>query len=467
MITAMKAGVKAQRMLAILTVAAVFAASPARAQQWEDSNVGAPAQNAEPPESAAPAPAPSAPAGEQYIDTDPSALTDFRPALDPHGRWVNDPTYGVVWVPNESEVGRDFAPYVTNGYWAQTAEGDWIWVSSYPFGWVVFHYGRWVWITGTGWAWIPGRQYAPAWVVWRVPTSDYAYIGWAPMPPSYVWVDGAAFTLWFTAPAPYVFCHSHYFFHHHVDHYIIHDHRHVTYIAGRTRVYRPGSHGGRWRANPTVTDARVPPSSVPRGRTPADPRAIAASRRQLSGRTTTGPAATQTRRFSSSRSLGTTSPAPASSPYGRSAAPGSAPGYSASRPATSYSAVRPAPGYSAPAPASAWRGAAPAGGAPSARSAPNTGASRPRTLTAPSAPAAGSPPPARISTSSPSSTAGAPRSSWSSSSGSAPRSSWSSPSRSSWGSSSPRSSWSSPRSSWSPSRSPAMGSRSAPSRIRR
>jgi hypothetical protein len=447
MITAMNVGRTVHRALAMFTAAAVFASvfasSPARAQQWEDSDVGAPAQDVAPAE--APGSAPAAP-GDQYIDTDPSALTDFRPELDPHGRWVNDPTYGVVWVPNESTVGRDFAPYVTNGHWAQTTEGDWVWVSGYPFGWVVFHYGRWVWITGTGWAWIPGRQYAPAWVVWRVPTSDYAYVGWAPMPPSYVWVDGAAVTLWFTAPAPYVFCHSHYFFHPHVHTYIIHDHHHVTHIAGRTRVYRPISRGGRWRANPTVSEARVPSGSVPRARIPADPRAVSASRRQFSARTNAGPAASQTRRFSTSRSLGTTHSA-APTGYGRSTGPSPAAGYGASSPAAGYPASRPA------APRAAWGGATPAAAAPPARLAP---ASRPRNLSTP-APAA---PPPRYSLPSKPSTpsSSAPRSSWSSSSGSSPRSSWSS-------SGSSRSS--SPRSSWSPSRSPSMGGRGGTGRIRR
>jgi hypothetical protein len=132
------------------------------------------------PAAPAPAPAPQT----QVEDTDPSALTTFRPALDPYGTWVNDPNYGTVWVPNRDVVGADFAPYVSRGRWSLTADNDWIWVSDYPFGWAVFHYGRWVWIGGSGWAWVPGRTYANAWVVWRVPTASYAYVGWAPMPPT-------------------------------------------------------------------------------------------------------------------------------------------------------------------------------------------------------------------------------------------------------------------------------------------
>ena len=36
---------------------------------------------------------------DDYTDTDPSALTDFHQTLDSHGTWVDDPTYGTVWVP--------------------------------------------------------------------------------------------------------------------------------------------------------------------------------------------------------------------------------------------------------------------------------------------------------------------------------------------------------------------------------
>src|SRR5580700_1595728 len=48
---------------------------------------------------------------DTYTDTDPSSLTDFHSTLDPHGQWVEDPTYGTVWSPNRAEVGADFSPY--------------------------------------------------------------------------------------------------------------------------------------------------------------------------------------------------------------------------------------------------------------------------------------------------------------------------------------------------------------------
>src|ERR1035441_2081240 len=90
--------------------------------------------------------------GDQYSDTDPSALTDFRAPLDPYGVWVDDPNYGTIWVPNSDAVGADFTPYVSGGHWTYD-DDDWVWVSDYPWGWAPFHYGRWVAIDGRGWGW--------------------------------------------------------------------------------------------------------------------------------------------------------------------------------------------------------------------------------------------------------------------------------------------------------------------------
>jgi hypothetical protein len=61
---------------------------------------------------------------EDYEDTDPAALSDFRQPLEPYGTWVEDPKYGIVWVPSVVVVGKDFAPYRTAGHWAVTEEGD-------------------------------------------------------------------------------------------------------------------------------------------------------------------------------------------------------------------------------------------------------------------------------------------------------------------------------------------------------
>jgi hypothetical protein len=126
------------------------------------------------------------PPPDEYPETDPSALTDFRPALDPHGTWVADPTYGTAWTPDANEVGAGFQPYDTAGQW-DYENGQYAWISDYEWGWVCFHYGRWAWNAGR-WLWIPGREYAAAWVQWRIGDEGYALVGWEPMPPEWVWM---------------------------------------------------------------------------------------------------------------------------------------------------------------------------------------------------------------------------------------------------------------------------------------
>lgn len=138
--------------------------------------------------------------GDQYSDTDPSALTDFRAPLDPYGVWVDDPVYGTVWVPNADAAGPDFTPYVSAGHW--TYDDDWVWVSDYPWGWAPFHYGRWIDVDGRGWCWIPGRTYAGAWVEWRTGGDGYGYVGWAPAPPTWGWHHGVAVGIAVAPPAP-------------------------------------------------------------------------------------------------------------------------------------------------------------------------------------------------------------------------------------------------------------------------
>ena len=137
---------------------------------------------------------------DDYQDTDPSALTDFHQTLDSHGTWVDDPTYGTVWVPASSEVGATYTPYTTAGHWAYDANDDYVWVSDYDWGWAPYHYGRWVEIDGRGWSWIPGREYRGAWVTWGA-DGGYGTVGWAPMPPEYVWRGGVAVTYAYSGPA--------------------------------------------------------------------------------------------------------------------------------------------------------------------------------------------------------------------------------------------------------------------------
>ena len=124
---------------------------------------------------------------DAYDDNDPTAPTDFRPTLDSHGAWSDDPTYGTVWTPAASEVGPDFTPYASAGHWVY--DTDYVWVSDFVWGWALFHYGRWVFIEGRGWVWIPGREYRGAWVGWGV-DDGYGYVGWYPLAPAYLWFGG-------------------------------------------------------------------------------------------------------------------------------------------------------------------------------------------------------------------------------------------------------------------------------------
>jgi hypothetical protein len=187
---------------------------------------------------------------EEYADADPSALTEFKPALDPYGAWAEDPNYGTVWTPSSTVVGPDFAPYVTAGRW--THNGEYTWVSDYDWGWAPFHYGRWVFLAGRGWSWIPGRRYAGAWVVWRTGDSGYGFVGWAPAPPLWYWRGGYAYGVYAVPAAPYVFCPVARVFEPGFHRHIVTG-PDVAVVGARTRPYVP--------ARPTVNtvnaDARI------------------------------------------------------------------------------------------------------------------------------------------------------------------------------------------------------------------
>ena len=110
---------------------------------------------------------------------DPQAYSQFQGELSPYGDWIDDGTYGRVWVPATSIVGNDFTPYYTGGHWVLTEFG-WTWVSDWNWGWAPFHYGRWILVSGFGWAWVPGTMWGPAWVAWR---TGGGFVGWAALPP--------------------------------------------------------------------------------------------------------------------------------------------------------------------------------------------------------------------------------------------------------------------------------------------
>jgi hypothetical protein len=172
----------------------------------------------DPPPQTAPAPAP-----------DPEvSYQSFYDQLSPYGQWIDDPTYGYVWMP---EAGPDFKPYATNGHWVYTDEG-WTWASDYTWGWAVFHYGRWFFQDGYGWMWIPGHEWAPAWVSWRN-SSDY--YGWAPLGPN-VSVNisiGGGYN-----PPPHYWCFvpHEYITSPQVRNYYINENRNVTIIHNTTII---------------------------------------------------------------------------------------------------------------------------------------------------------------------------------------------------------------------------------------
>ncbi len=115
---------------------------------------------------------------DQYNDEDRDvSYQTFYDELSPHGRWIDYPGQGYVWVP---EVNEDFRPYSSNGHWVWTDNYEWMWVSDYDWGWAPFHYGRWDQDANFGWYWVPGYEWSPAWVAWR---DGGDYYGWAPIRP--------------------------------------------------------------------------------------------------------------------------------------------------------------------------------------------------------------------------------------------------------------------------------------------
>jgi hypothetical protein len=100
----------------------------------------------------------------------------FYEELAQYGNWVEYGTYGPVWYP--TRVTENWRPYL-DGRWVPT-EGGWVFETSEPWGWIVYHYGNWMPTEEYGWVWVPGRTWYPSTVAWR---SSEEYIGWAPIPP--------------------------------------------------------------------------------------------------------------------------------------------------------------------------------------------------------------------------------------------------------------------------------------------
>jgi hypothetical protein len=242
---------------------------PAKSSPAKPSPAKAPVQVPMPATAPAPAGSPppqtteaAPPMGAEVDDKDPRALEQFQTQLAPYGSWADDPKYGHVWVPAQSVVGENFSPYVTAGHWALDTDDNYVWVSDYPFGNVVFHYGRWAW-TSYGWSWIPGYQYAPAWVSWRVPTAEYAYVGWAPLAPSFIWMSGFAVSLWYPPPHYWVFCPSAYLFAPYPYYHVVTYPPYVQSVGAYTRNYVAASPTVGPPKGPPIALTRVPPQSIP------------------------------------------------------------------------------------------------------------------------------------------------------------------------------------------------------------
>lgn len=147
----------------------------------------------------------------------------FYNDLSPYGNWINDPQYGYVWSPRESE----FHPYRSNGNWAHTRFG-WTWVSGYSWGWAPFHYGRWIMDPYYGWLWIPGYEWAPAWVDWR---SGGDYYGWAPMGP---FGFNVSVNFWNFVPRRYIYSRR-------MNNYYVNPTKNVTIINNTTIINNYGN----------------------------------------------------------------------------------------------------------------------------------------------------------------------------------------------------------------------------------
>ncbi len=116
----------------------------------------------------------------------PPQVNVFYQQLQPYGTWMQVADVGWCWQPSVVIATPTWRPYADRGRWLHTDSG-WYWQSDYAWGWAPFHYGRWMQHARSGWLWVPDTHWGPAWVVWR---SSDAHCGWAPLPPSAVFVVG-------------------------------------------------------------------------------------------------------------------------------------------------------------------------------------------------------------------------------------------------------------------------------------
>ncbi len=132
---------------------------------------------------------------EPYVNPSVQGLDD----VDADGRWVDDSSYGNVWIPND--VPQNWAPY-QDGSWTWEGGYGYTWVGSEPWGWAPYHYGRWYYSDAyRHWAWYPPPRagfavWSPALVAFfgfgggGGISLAFGNIGWVPLAPF------EAFTPW-------------------------------------------------------------------------------------------------------------------------------------------------------------------------------------------------------------------------------------------------------------------------------
>jgi hypothetical protein len=76
--------------------------------------------------------------------------------LNYYGSFYNVPGYGLMWQPYL--VGAGWDPFM-NGAWMWYPGAGYMWVSSYPWGWMPYRYGSWTYLAD-GWFWQPGNSWA-------------------------------------------------------------------------------------------------------------------------------------------------------------------------------------------------------------------------------------------------------------------------------------------------------------------
>jgi hypothetical protein len=168
-------------------ITALLQAGPASAPAAPAST---PSSASLPPPPSASAPAPDSGGGQSSAPAAPASSAEpvvnfdyVQGQLSPYGSWVDVPGYGQCWQPT---VESGWRPYYDAGHWVYSDAGLY-WQSDNPWGSIVFHYGSWTYAGAYGWVWVPGYQYAPSWVFWR---HTEGALGWAPLPPGAVFVDG-------------------------------------------------------------------------------------------------------------------------------------------------------------------------------------------------------------------------------------------------------------------------------------